>query len=182
MRLESLFVRLYSDTFSMMRDTVSDMRKHIWPEKEQSVEALSKIEERAEEEIKERRSQISSELSGVVRQVGRTDSKIAGVEERLGQLVDKAIQQTRRVESEAQEEISMSFVVIQVHSLIARYGHVPAIRLLQHPWLKERYPSLRILEALRILERDNMISVEGDLNGPDAIVGVRRSQSAKDNQ
>jgi len=31
-RLEKLFDKLYSDTFSMMKDTVSDMRKHIWPE------------------------------------------------------------------------------------------------------------------------------------------------------
>ncbi len=29
-RLEGLFDKLYSDTFSMMKDTVSDMRKHIW--------------------------------------------------------------------------------------------------------------------------------------------------------
>lgn len=29
-RLENLFDKLYSDTFSMMRDTVTDMRKHIW--------------------------------------------------------------------------------------------------------------------------------------------------------
>lgn len=29
-RLEKLFDKLYSDTFSMMRDTVADMRKHIW--------------------------------------------------------------------------------------------------------------------------------------------------------
>ena len=29
-RLEKLFDKLYSDTFSMMRETVTDMRKHIW--------------------------------------------------------------------------------------------------------------------------------------------------------
>lgn len=29
-RLEKLFDKLYSDTFSMMKDTVTDMRKHIW--------------------------------------------------------------------------------------------------------------------------------------------------------
>ncbi|WP_006786881.1 hypothetical protein [Thiorhodospira sibirica] len=35
-RLEKLFDKLYSDTFSMMKDTVSDMRRHIWskPSKE----------------------------------------------------------------------------------------------------------------------------------------------------
>src|SRR3954469_18836840 len=29
-RLEKLFDSLYSDTLSMMRETVTDMRKHIW--------------------------------------------------------------------------------------------------------------------------------------------------------
>ena len=42
-RLESLFDSLYSDTFSMMKDTVSDMRKHIWPVKEQSAEEQKQI-------------------------------------------------------------------------------------------------------------------------------------------
>src|SRR5690348_16395858 len=29
-RLEKLFDSLYSDTFSMMRDSVTDMRRHVW--------------------------------------------------------------------------------------------------------------------------------------------------------
>ncbi len=29
-KLEKLFDKLYSDTFSMVKDTVSDMRNHIW--------------------------------------------------------------------------------------------------------------------------------------------------------
>ena len=29
-RLEKLFDKLYSDTFSIMKDTVTDMRRHIW--------------------------------------------------------------------------------------------------------------------------------------------------------
>lgn len=29
-RLEKLFDKLYADTFSMMRETVTDMRQHIW--------------------------------------------------------------------------------------------------------------------------------------------------------
>jgi uncharacterized membrane-anchored protein YhcB (DUF1043 family) len=31
-RLEKLFESLYSDTFSIMKETYSDMRKHVWPE------------------------------------------------------------------------------------------------------------------------------------------------------
>ena len=44
-RLEQLFDKLYSDTFSMMRETVSDMRKHMWPEE---VADMSKLGEEAE--------------------------------------------------------------------------------------------------------------------------------------
>ena len=31
-KLEKIFDKLYSDTFSIMKDTVSDMRKHYWKE------------------------------------------------------------------------------------------------------------------------------------------------------
>lgn len=181
-RLESLFDRLYSDTFSMMKDTVSDMRKHIWPEKESSTEALNQIEEKADQKIEELRNQIGSELTSVMRQVGRTDSKISGVEERLTELVDRAIQQTRRVESEAQEEISMSSVLNRVHMFIERYGEVPLGRLLSHPLLRERFPRSLITEALRILSRENMISVHGDLDDPDTVISSRRSRSGIDRE
>ena len=32
-RLEKVFDKLYTDTFSMVKETMSDMRKHIWPGK-----------------------------------------------------------------------------------------------------------------------------------------------------
>jgi hypothetical protein len=44
-RLEKLFDKLYADTFSIMRDTVSDMRKHIWPTDETSVQPDKAVEE-----------------------------------------------------------------------------------------------------------------------------------------
>lgn len=174
-RLESLFDRLYSDTFSMMKDTVSDMRKHIWPEKDQSTEALTMIEARADEKIQELRSQISSELSSVMRQVGRTDNKISGVEERLAELVDRAIQQTRRVESEAQEEISMASVLRRVQRFIDRYGELPIGRLLMHPLIRERFPRGVISEALRLMQREGMISANGDLDDPETVITRRQS-------
>ena len=31
-RLDDLFNKLYSDTFGIMKDTMTDMRKHIWPD------------------------------------------------------------------------------------------------------------------------------------------------------
>lgn len=60
-RLEKLFDKLYSDTFSMMKDTVTDMRKHIWNKPPEETGELSDL---IKQEIE---SQVSSVLenSGV---------------------------------------------------------------------------------------------------------------------
>jgi sensor histidine kinase YesM len=51
-RLEILFNKLYADTFSMMKETVSDMRKHIWRDDKVSEDQTSEeAERRADEKI-----------------------------------------------------------------------------------------------------------------------------------
>ena len=176
-RLESLFDRLYSDTFSMMKDTVSDMRKHIWPEKEQPSEKLNEIEEKADEKIKQLRDEIGSEMSSVMSQMGRTAGKIDGVETRLTELIDKAIQTSRRVESEAQEEMSMSEVLSRVYSFVKRYGETSVGRIITHPIMRKRFPKSMVMEALAILIRDKMIEADGEIDdlGLNTVVKVRRS-------
>jgi len=175
-RLESLFDRLYSDTFSMMKDTVSDMRKHIWPEKEQHTDALVAIEKKADQKVEELRAQIASELTSVMHQVGRTDTKITGVEERLTGLIDKAITQSRRVESEAQEEISRADVFNGVISFIQRYGESPVGRVLRHPLTRGRFGSQRIRQALELLVHNEIIEASGKIDDPDTIVRMSRQR------
>jgi len=162
-RLESLFDRLYSDTFSMMKDTVSDMRKHIWPEKEQDTDALAAIEAKADDKVEHLRADIAAELSTMMSQVGRTDTKITGVEERLTDLIDKAITQSRRVESEAQEEISMVNVLNGVLQFIQRCGESTVRSVLTHHTLRRRYSLPTLTEALDILVKDEVIQANGSI-------------------
>jgi len=81
-RLENLFDKLYSDTFSMMRDTVSDMRKHIWnkpentaPEVSQNIRAeisrqVSKVlEEGGINNASHKQEEISQKLEGVLEEI-----------------------------------------------------------------------------------------------------------------
>lgn len=103
-KLEKLFDRLYADTFSMMRDTVSDMRKHIWPEKEPTEDVSEIAEEKANEKIKEFRKEIKSELSAMLAKLGRTDTKLTGAEDNIQRLIDRVIKQSRRVEKDALTE------------------------------------------------------------------------------
>lgn len=58
-RLENLFDKLYSDTFTMMKDTVSDMRKHIW-NKPKEGDGKKEVNESIKQEIE---SQISKVLT-----------------------------------------------------------------------------------------------------------------------
>lgn len=125
----------------MLCDTVSDMRTHIWPEKEKSAKDLAKIEECADEKIEALRDETGHEPEGLVGQVGKTHDNVTGLEHRPTEIIDRAIERTRGVESEAQEELSVSEVLNRVISLIRRYGQVPVMRIRSYPSLRERYPA-----------------------------------------
>ena len=161
-RLESLFDSLYSDTFSMMKDTVTDMRKHIWPEKEQPSEALKQIEQKAEAKIVELRKQISDDLSDVMGHLGRADRKIDDVEVRLTKVVDRAIQQTRKVESEAQEEKFMSEITSAILNFVGRSETTRVVNILKA--LIKYYPTEMILTALQHTVEDKQLFADGDIH------------------
>ena len=167
-RLESLFDSLYSDTFSMMKETVTDMRKHIWPVKEQSAEEQKQIEEKANAKINELKKQISDELSGMMERVGDTDSKIDDVEKNLEKLVDRAIQQTRKVESEAQEEKSLTNVTMEISSYLSSVSTTTVKELFNK--YRRYLPKYVIIEALEILIESGPFTAEGDLKNPDTII------------
>lgn len=61
-RLETLFDKLYSDTFTMMKDTVDDMRNHIW--KRQDGAASEGLSETLKHEI-EQRVKVAVEAAGI---------------------------------------------------------------------------------------------------------------------
>ena len=104
-KLEKLFEHLYSDTFAMMRDTYSDMRKHVWPEAtEQESEVISQIETRADSKIEDIRHELMTQIENVAERAGGTDSKMEQLRKELSPLVDDAISRSRNAESEAQEE------------------------------------------------------------------------------
>lgn len=83
-RLEKLFDKLYSDTFSMMRDTVADMRKHIWNNPQSSNIDKNEISDAVRTEIetrvksaleaqgigsKEKQEKVTKELEGVLESI-----------------------------------------------------------------------------------------------------------------
>jgi flagellar basal body-associated protein FliL len=107
-RLEKLFDKLYADTFSMMKDTVSDMRKHIWPDQAADQKAAENaVEAKADQKIAALRQEVSDQLRALLHQQSSADVKM----KEMSALLDKAINESRRVETEVRNEAIREFVL-----------------------------------------------------------------------
>lgn len=105
-RVEKLFDKLYTDTFSMMRDTVSDMRKHIWPDEDDSEPpaVAVEIEKKADEKIAEIKGSLEVQLREILDRQQKAELNTTSLRDEMRHLVDRAILASRQVEVEAREE------------------------------------------------------------------------------
>jgi hypothetical protein len=111
-RLEKLFDKLYSDTFSMMRDTVSDMRKHIWPAPNVTADpVVEETEKKADEKVDDLKRTMEAELSNILGRLQHTNVKVEGLRTEMQSLIERAIVGSRRVEIEARSETVRQLVL-----------------------------------------------------------------------
>jgi len=98
-RLEKIFDTLYSDRFSMMRETVTDMRQHVW-----KVAPTVTPSEEAEAEAREAESQaaVLAELDKISKRVGLTDTKVNELRSELSPVLHRALEEQRE---SAQKEV-----------------------------------------------------------------------------
>lgn len=134
-RLENIFDKLYSDTFSMMRDTVTDMRQHIWRKPEQSNQA-SAIED--EDKIKELKNSISQEIISIVdekfKNMGRNDGEIREIEDSVKTIVERKLSKSLN-----NNNIPNNLMKRRILSLIERYRVVKVEKLIK--MICDRYMS-----------------------------------------
>lgn len=157
-KLEMLFDRLYADTFSMMRDTVSDMRKHIWPEEPAADEKITtEIEKRADEKIKVLKDDIEKEVSVMLHQQRVTDDKVSTITTQMRRLLTRAIVDSRKVEVEAREETIRDVMLGYIKYLGGRTdGRMIADQIVQ--MLQKQFSAQSIVEELVKMKSDGIIS------------------------
>jgi uncharacterized protein with von Willebrand factor type A (vWA) domain len=140
-RLEKLFDKLYADTFSMMRDTVSDMRKHIWPEDTQAETTIrQEAENRADEKIKVLTEDVQTQLSDMLKRQRVTDERLSSMTHELGHLVETAISRSRRAEIEAREETIRDHIERAIRTLRRRGEKLRAYDIVER--LRELSPDV----------------------------------------
>lgn len=101
-RLETLFDKLYADTFAMVKDTVSDMRKHVW----RGDESKKNI---PDEKLVQLKSELSAELAESFK---NSDQKkeIRDLQEKLSELLNKAVEKSANISKASAENEVLSCI------------------------------------------------------------------------
>ena len=114
-RLEKIFDKLYSDTFSMMRETVTDMRKHTWK---------APTEDAAGPESDDIRSQIANQIEEILESKGVGEDNTEEIKKEL----EETFQRMLDAKNEKKEKVEDDKVLEIVHALkevpIARLGEI----------------------------------------------------------
>lgn len=151
-RLQALFNSLYSDTFSIMRDTVTDMRQHIWNNLVKSGEDTAESDAiRIERENSQ--AALLKELDRVSRQIGIQDGKISQLRDELAPVVDRTLKE--------QEEIIATINTERLRSaILATLRQSPkSAALLQHELDVTDLKAL--MSTLFDLEREGLVTWRG---------------------
>ena len=169
-RLENLFDKLYSDTFSMMKDTVSDMRKHIWsgddPVPNQKEDILDEAEKKADEKVQEIKSSLEKQLIEILNRQKISDGKVSDIGKELEGLLDNAIQTSRMIESEAREETVRNHLLSELKRYRRNRRYVTASELVES--LRNEIPINRIIPELSRMKDDGLIHFEEISVEPDS--------------
>lgn len=168
-RLEKVFDTLYSDTFSLMRDTVSDMRKHIWPEETKPSDKISEeAEKRADQKVDALKAEIGRELAGLLERQQLTDVELASTRSELRSLVERAITESRKVEVEAREETVRGHILRQLRRLLRHRPFVTARELVDAVGARSEFSFEVLVNDLEKMKEEGIVHWEGKGLEPDS--------------
>jgi phosphopantetheine adenylyltransferase len=165
-QIEKLFDTFYADTFSLMRDTYEDFRKHSWPSRNDGGESINEVvaEKAAEKKIQELRDELLSEVRDARNEIDAEE------------LVERAITGARLVDLEAEREAMRPIVIARIEELRERnQSRISSVKLAR-PWMRGAGRMGLAFEELFKLREEGSVNFtvdpepeEGDTPEPQAI-------------
>jgi hypothetical protein len=120
-RIEKLFDTFYSDTFGLMKDTYADFRKHTWSKsgrgEGEGDDLGAAAEKAAAEKIAELRGDLRADLAKLTERGETTDAAIDDLRREFTTLLDRAIDQSRQVEEEAEGDVVRPVLLRRIDEL-----------------------------------------------------------------
>ena len=170
-RLEKLFDKLYADTFSMMRDTVTDMRKHIWPaEDPEAASAAEEMERKADAKVDDLKRSMETQLSEMFQRQQMAGDQVTALRQEMRHLLERAIVGSRQLETEAREETLRTLLMREIrlmrrHQTVVRVGDIVER-------LGSSFPTGRVLRELSRLANDGLLIMSTSDLAPDTEVSL----------
>lgn len=157
-RLEKLFDSLYADTFSMMRDTVGDMRKHIWHR------PAGAENDTGAEASKSANAEILAAITEASAELGITQKQVAALVERVEPRVKESVDEVRLLPARVIRSRSQT-VLRNAKRGITMNGLRRRISGSHH------VPLTDFVEALFAMKQEGIVDWEGDeLSGDSRII------------
>ncbi|HGD3537822.1 hypothetical protein GKR60_16880 [Providencia stuartii] len=153
-KLEELFSKLYADTFSIMKDTVGDMRQHIYhsPEKEQTYE----------EQLNEMKANIITEIKSTldenIGELSKNELKIKGLEEKLEGVINKQINITVEKNNDSLSN--------QIMDLVEKYNEITINQIIDLLSRENKFSTFTIVNTISAMKRENLITTIPDNFSP----------------
>jgi len=163
--------RLHDDTFSIVKDTVSDMRKHIMSENIPDG-ASNEIEQKANKKIANLKLEIKNEISDIFNKLGETNSKIQDIQTSIESIVNRAVSTSRNVEIETQDDYKLYDVKVYILRVLRRIldEKITIESLINFSVVGKWYSKSIIFEALNMLVSEKRITASGSIEKPDTII------------
>jgi len=158
-KLEKIFDKLYSDTFSIMRDTVSDMRKHVWKEEPDEIDV--ELEVKTKKRINALKSELLGTLSTLLAEQNKTGSKIHELESALSSLLEKAVSETKIIESQVKEETMRDYIIKAIKE-IKNMKRRPIVDFIIEKAVKDGVNPKIIIDELHKMKDDKYIYFDGE--------------------
>jgi len=169
-KLEVLVGRFYSDTWSEMRDTYSDMRKHIWStDVKQTTGIDQEIKAKADERIAQLKDSFGNKVNHIFERQDITDVKIASLKKELIKLMTKLLSESRRVEEQAFDEALRKHIFDYLGTKKGCKGTADDIV----ESLKGKFGALTILGEIRRMKKDDVVFWNTQHLGPDTTITLK---------
>lgn len=174
-RLEKVFDRLYSDTFSMVKDTMSDMRRSIWPEDpKMHAEGEEELTTKVDAKLDSLKEEVGRDISDILQKQSITDTAVASLRDELQGVVDRAVSQSRKVEADTKAESTRRGIL---EALRSRVPSAPALSAGQlYEGLERAIMPSSLVEELVRMRIDGLVAFEGSIAAPDTIITLRRDE------
>ena len=175
-KLEMFFKLLYADTFSIMKETVTDLRKHALSGIESATDISEMVEQKASEKIEKIREEMQSEISRIAVETKKTDVKVGEIENSITELIEKVIKESRYVEKEAVLETVKDSILEELSILEEEYGYTEVAQLNRR--LIDRFSFRDIKKGIYQLHLEGKIALNRKIEkwtdiGPGTIMHLR---------